>query len=256
MNLGRPVMLSGGPTESTPLPLEIDDEYLEIFDQERAKSEPGSVQQPSGCPSIMSFSVMSARLYQIVQRILGAFYLDSSNAIVYDYDRYFTGPDSVFQIESALMKWYNAIPAHLKLQTINASSVLNKKEWIFHRQSVVLWARLAYPTKIDIDMFHFLMSRRRFLQVRIYLFRPVVSRFCTASHQNYDQSDNSNIGEVGSGLISYIPAEGMLSHRTALQCSLICAKTAMELISVLYNNLAFAAPWGQKPAWLFSVLRE
>lgn len=67
---------------------------------------------------------------------------------------------------------------------------------------------------------------------------------------------NNNVEEPGTSVISNIPLDEMLSHKTALQCSIICAKVAMDLISVVYHNLATDTPSGQKPAWLFSVLRK
>lgn len=44
-------------------------------------------------------------------------------------------------------------------------------------------------------------------------------------------------------------------QRTAIQCSLICVKSAVELIETLYNHNISAGTWGQKPTWLYAVLR-
>lgn len=67
---------------------------------------------------------------------------------------------------------------------------------------------------------------------------------------------DNHVDDIGGSFVSHIPVDEMLSHRTALQCSIICAKAAMALIGVIYRNLATPAPWGEKPAWLFSVLRK
>lgn len=144
MNLGRPVMLSSSIVDSVPLPLEVDDEYLENYDQQGAVSGSQPIQQPSGDPSILSFGVKSATLYKIVERILVSLYLDNSGASSRGYDRYLMGPESVFQIDRELMRWYGTIPSHLKLKTLNVEGdEKDRKDWIFHRQSIVLWARFV-----------------------------------------------------------------------------------------------------------------
>lgn len=47
-----------------------------------------------------------------------------------------------------------------------------------------------------------------------------------------------------------------LAHRTALYCSMLCVKTAIEMINVMNDHLTSDAAWGQKPAWLYAVLRK
>lgn len=48
--------------------------------------------------------------------------------------------------------------------------------------------------------------------------------------------------------------DGSLSHRTALQCSMLCVKTAIEMIETIKYHLTTAAAWGQRPSWLYGVL--
>lgn len=44
-------------------------------------------------------------------------------------------------------------------------------------------------------------------------------------------------------------------QRAAIQCSLVCVKSAVELIETLYKHNTSAGTWGQKPTWLYAVLR-
>jgi hypothetical protein len=93
--------------------------------------------------------------------------------------------------------------------------------------------------------------------VRIYLFRPILAKFCTSTrwksgsnlYNEYEDIDEDR------GSISKVSLGDMLAHRMALQCSILCVNTARELIDVVYNHLTTDASWGQKPSWLFSVLR-
>jgi hypothetical protein len=145
MNLGRPAMVSIALADSVPLPLEIDEQYLNSRGGvRRGDINDNLLQQPSNHPSMMSFYILSAKLSSITQHILLSFYSDENSGHSHGYDRYFIGPESVFQIDCELMKWCETIPSHLKLDsTILAGEERDKENLIFHRQAIVLWARSA-----------------------------------------------------------------------------------------------------------------
>jgi hypothetical protein len=135
MTLGRPAMVAIPEADSVPLPLEVDDEYLECLD---INNERQAVQ-----PSTLSFYVLSANLFKIVQHILLSFYPGEQPNDVYNYDLYFLGPESVFHIDSELMKWCASIPNHLQLHQTKSNGVqkCDERDKLFNRQSVVLRIR-------------------------------------------------------------------------------------------------------------------
>jgi hypothetical protein len=143
MNLGRPAMVSISLADSVPLPLEIDRDYLDPSGVgDRVDKTNDVLPQSSSHLPIISFFILSAQLYSIMQHILLSFYSNDNSSQLHDYDGYFTGPDSVFQIDSELMKWCKTIPNHLRLDSaITAEEQQERRNLIFHRQAIVLWAR-------------------------------------------------------------------------------------------------------------------
>lgn len=87
----------------------------------------------------------------------------------------------------------------------------------------------------------------RYLQVRIYLLRPIFVFVCTASRKT-DLVEGRSADEND--------FSGNLAYRTALQCSLLCVETAIKLINVMFDNLTSSHSWGRKPVWLYGVLRK
>src|SRR6185437_4906666 len=88
-------------------------------------------------------------------------------------------------------------------------------------------------------------GKTRYLQVRIYLFRPVFARFCVSQSVPDASAD-----------LAQRPCGDDLNYRVALQCCILCVKAARELIEIMHDNLTTARTWGRKPAWLYGVLRE
>src|SRR6186713_616328 len=80
--------------------------------------------------------------------------------------------------------------------------------------------------------------------MRIYLFRPILALTCTSPGTAYRTSGDDTYGAR---------TDDLLNYRIAMQCSLLCIKTAIELIRVTYENLATSNNWGKRPTWLYGV---
>ncbi|KIX99033.1 uncharacterized protein Z520_05494 [Fonsecaea multimorphosa CBS 102226] len=214
MNLGRPVMISTSKEDPIPLPSEIHHE------------DASAVEMSSSTPkqSVLTFFIISTKLYTIAQQILSSFYSEENERSTQGYEKYFEGEASIFRFDRALQGWYDEVVPHLDFQN---GPVLGETEndWqmTFRRQAVVL--------------------RLRFLQVRIYLFRPVFVRFCVSQPAPDVSAETAKR-----------PCGDDLNHRVALQCCILCVKTARELIEIIHDNLATSRSWGRKPAWLYGVL--
>lgn len=102
MTLGRPGMISSYLATGVPLPLEIDEDFLD------AQSE-GSPVRPDGLPCRMSFYIHQLHFYGIINDILHAFYLTGSEQI--------QEADSIakaLRLESTLMIWNRNLPQFLR----------------------------------------------------------------------------------------------------------------------------------------------
>ncbi|KAJ9603731.1 hypothetical protein H2200_011917 [Cladophialophora chaetospira] len=215
MNLGRPAMGTTAQKESCSLPSETDYEDSNIADP--ATSTPASV---------LSFFVVSTKLYQIAQNILSSFYASEHSEHVPNYEHHFEGEASVFRYERELRAWCDKIPAHLEFHSgANPAQAQHDGQTTFRRQAVVL--------------------RLRYLQVRIYLFRPIFARFCISQPASTAPIDPAQR-----------PFGDDLNYRVALQCCILCVKAARELIEIMHDNLTSAKSWGRKPAWLYGAIRE
>ncbi|KAH7007704.1 fungal-specific transcription factor domain-containing protein [Ilyonectria destructans] len=205
--LGRPTMVTAAEADPVPFPEELDEGAFQS----------GRRTLTYAPMSTLSFFVYSAKLFKMVHLILLAFYSDENSNGARDYNHYFMGPTSIFDIDSQMMKWLAAIPDYIQLESY---SLLVTEEpghtQVFRRQAVVL--------------------RIRFLQARIFLFRPVLAKMCVEIRGMDSQH------------------AGSLAHRTALQCSMLCVKAAIEMIEVVNNHQTTAAAWGHEPSWLYVVL--
>jgi hypothetical protein len=80
----------------------------------------------------------------------------------------------------------------------------------------------------------------RFLHVKILLLRPILSRFVTSP--DTEPVDATNV-------LSSLP------HRIALQCSIVCVKTAKDAIEHIHSRLpADPNDVGALAAWWFNIL--
>ncbi|RJE23999.1 transcription factor [Aspergillus sclerotialis] len=213
MTFGRPAMLSKASYGSVPLPATVDEEYI-------SATSGADVAQPADRPSMMAFYSKSLELYEIMNDVLLSLYKpvpeDSSEDI---HDFYFNketneGERTIFELDRALTRWARSLPPHLS----NACPPASQNP-IFHRQSIVL--------------------RARFLHVRILLFRPILSKYCTARDTASDP---------------LISLNDSFPHRVALQCSIICVKVAQEIIELVHSNIPTGASGGPLPAWWYNIL--
>ncbi|KAL5340262.1 fungal-specific transcription factor domain-containing protein [Aspergillus crustosus] len=213
MTFGRPAMISKASCGSVPLPATIDEEYI--------ASAPGiEATQPADQPSIMAFYAKSLELYEILNDVLLSLYKPVSDENPDDiYDFYFNRETcrdelTIFELDRALTKWTCSLPPHLR-----GDSPQGTNNIIFYRQSVVL--------------------RARFLHVRMLLFRPVLSKYCTSR-------------DIASDPL--ISLNDSFPHRLAVQCSIICVKVAQEVVELIYANIPSDGTSGPLPAWWYNIL--
>jgi hypothetical protein len=193
-------------------------------------------------PSVLTFFVVSTKLYHLAQQILLSFYSDENLGKTLGYDQYFEGEASVFRFERLLQGWCDDLPKYLDLcSEVSSGSSQDDLQMTFHRQAVVLRLRCVCIPVISAS--RTLTYPIRFLQVRIYLFRPVFARLCIS------QPAEPSAQPYGR------PCGDDLNYRVALQCCILCVKTAREIIEITYNNLTTTRSWGRKPAWLYGTMR-
>lgn len=223
--LGRSAMVSAAAeTTKVPFPLEVDENQFQSASMENDTDDSLSPSFPHG--SVISFFLLSIELFEFVERILLSFYSERSTDTADNYSCYFTGQDSVFALDNELAQWRKRVPSYLQLHFSDVSSPNdNTPARTFHRQAAVL--------------------RIRYLQARIYLFRPVLSRICTTHHVASSRMPNDP---------EEPEAATSLEHRVAVQCSLLCVQEAIDLIETMNANITTAEAWGQKPSWLYGVL--
>ncbi|GES66788.1 C6 transcription factor [Aspergillus terreus] len=215
MTFGRPAMISKASCGSVPLPATIDEEYIPAASGVEAT-------QPADRPSLMAFYAKSLELYEILNEILLSLYKPVPEESPEDiYDFYFNkesseGEHTIFQLDRALTKWTKSLPPHLRGSYYAGGS----GNIVFYRQSVVL--------------------RARFLHVRMLLFRPILSKYCTAR----DMGDTDPL----------ISIHDSFPQRVALQCSIICVKVAQEVVELIYTNIPADGTSGPLPAWWYNIL--
>ncbi|KAJ5779911.1 hypothetical protein N7457_005071 [Penicillium paradoxum] len=214
MTFGRPAMISKVSSGAVPLPAAVDDEYI-------SSGSSAQVSQPSNRPSMMAFYSKSLELYEIMHDVLLSQYKpisDDSMEDIHDFcfDNVASeGERTIFELDRSLTRWTRSLPLHLR----GDSSVIPATP-IFYRQSIVL--------------------RARFLHVRMLLFRPTLSKYCAVR-------DNATTDPLVSTTNSF-------PHLVALQCSIICVKSAQESIELIYNNVPADGTGGPLPAWWYNIL--
>ncbi|RHZ54425.1 hypothetical protein CDV55_101687 [Aspergillus turcosus] len=214
MTFGRPAMISKASCGSVPLPATVDEEYIPA-------AMGDEVRQPADRPSVMAFYAKSLELYEIMNDILLSLYKPVAEENPEDiYDFYFDkGPDegerTIFELDRALTKWTRSLPPHLRGDTSSKA-----EDAVFYHQSVVL--------------------RARFLHVRMLLFRPILSKYCTAR----DITPRDPL----------ISLNDSFPQRVAQQCSIICVKVAQEIIELIHSNIPADGTSGPLPAWWYNIL--
>ncbi|KAK2749281.1 hypothetical protein FQN55_003606 [Onygenales sp. PD_40] len=216
MTFGRPAMITKGAASLVPLPMPLDEELI--------TPEPGvDGLQLEGRTWMIAFFSASLGLYEIMNDILLTLYTPVFEEPRNDIHMFYFSQDgkeggvSIFELDRALTKWSRSLPPHLR--DISARPDRNP---IFQRQAIVL--------------------RARFLHVRMLLFRPTLSRFCTA-RDNTTPSDDP-----------FVSLDDTLPQRIALQCSIICVKVAQEVIELIYKSIPTDGTVGPLPAWWYNIL--
>ncbi|KAJ9203744.1 transcriptional regulator family: Fungal Specific TF [Paecilomyces variotii] len=214
MTFGRPTMISEPSYSWVSLPATIDD------DESTSPSGRDGPGKRADEPSLINFFERSLELYEILNVILVRLYSSNPEGRLNDGRSYYCsqkessdGEREVFELDRALAEWCRRLPPHLR----DGESAANP---IFQRQSIVL--------------------RSRFLHVRMLLFRPSLSRYCT----NRDSSCEDPL----------ISLSGSFPQRVTLQCSIICVRAAQELIELIYNKVPSDGTNGPLPAWWYNIL--
>ncbi|KAM3426555.1 hypothetical protein NHJ13734_009391 [Beauveria thailandica] len=153
MTFGRPSMIANWLSDAVPLPLMIDDEFLDTQRQATAS-------RPDGETSRVGFFIFSLELYSIVNDFLLELYMDPLGRAV----KAKTSLGTVIGYDDRLEKWLNSIPEFLRW-----SSQSPVDDFILQRQRIVL--------------------RARYLHARITLLRPIVAEF----YLKQPKSDDSSI---------------------------------------------------------------
>lgn len=133
-------MTTASDHSSMPLPQEVDEEEFQsggsivALDTSSAKAK----------KSLISFFVVSARLFGLVEEFLMTFSSDDTAATSpqIDLDRYFTGSSTVFETDKKMMDWLVKMPIHLQLNhPSNAEADASEHISSYHRQAVVIHIR-------------------------------------------------------------------------------------------------------------------
>ncbi|PVH72195.1 hypothetical protein DL98DRAFT_611637 [Cadophora sp. DSE1049] len=147
MKFGRPPSIQASDAEAVPLPLVVDDQYI--------NNQTTISRQPTGRPSITAFFVHTIKLSKVIESVLKSLYTnkrrfpraaDSENALSKTEESNILG--NVILLDGQLQSWWGETPAHLSHE-----SVIPYGE-IIQRQRNVLHIR--------------------FLQIRILLQRPLL----------------------------------------------------------------------------------
>jgi hypothetical protein len=169
--------------------------------------------------SDIHFYIESLKLYEIMNEALLNLYNSplEEEPKVDPYVVYFgslgaKGLGLLFDRDKSLCLWNRNLPIHLRLRT-------NTQRYGTHqRQATVLKLRYYY--------------------IRILLYRPVLSRFCSRY-----ENDGGTLEEV-------------MPSKIALQCSLMCLNTAFEVIELFDSIMEGQDPESFDdvlPAWWYSI---
>lgn len=133
-------MTTASDHNSMPLPQEVDEDEFQsggniiTLDTSSAKAK----------KSLMSFFVVSATLFGLVEEFLITFSSDDAAAISPQValNHYFAGPSTVFDTDKKMMDWQVKMPIHLQLNHPRNAEV-NASEHVsaYHRQAVVIHSR-------------------------------------------------------------------------------------------------------------------
>lgn len=193
MICGQPAMINSQAAASVPLPTAHPENFVCNCYVEPCPADTSE----SSC----HFFIEALKLYDLMSETLQALYNSASPKEVENdaYTIYFgslgTGAvGSIFELNKRLRSWSLELPIYLRH---NPGAI---KTAIHCRQTNILWLRYCH--------------------VRILLFRPVLSRFCS-ERENHK-----------------IPEDQTLPWKIAFQCSISCIKAALETINYLNTTIA------------------
>lgn len=184
--------------------------------------------------SFIAFYAKSLELYEIMNDILLGIYKNQTppdrpqDLQQYYFKSFYEGQLAVFKLDYALTAWSQSLPAYFSSQS-NSS-----ENRIINRQSVVL--RLRYNNSILFPKTHQLKTGR-YLHVRMVLLRPILSKYSDL----YTRAPS-------------ISSEDSLPQRFALQCSIICVKSAQDVINMVHTHLPHDDSIGLLPSWWYNIL--
>jgi len=152
LQFGRPAMIDKSSSKQVPLPMAVDDQFLESG-------------QPADQPAVLAFYGSTLESFEILNRAqkISALIEDQDLEQKDQYRLLFGHSDlanvtSVLEIDQALTNWYRELPPHLQLSSPDTGQMS-----VFKRQAHI--------------------TRLRYLHCRILIFRPVLSRFCLAQNE-------------------------------------------------------------------------
>ncbi|OAP63460.1 hypothetical protein AYL99_02687 [Fonsecaea erecta] len=218
MTFGRPGIITPQAAASVPRPLPHPDSSECSCYRERYVYQPSSPD--------LHFFIESLKLYEAMSETLAALYSPTS-AQASDpedsYTRYFGGSlgakaaGTVLEMDSKYWMWRRRLPFHLRHSHPAADSV----NVIHARQARVLYLRYCH--------------------IRTLLFRPVLSRFCMSSPNDDDP---------------LVVGEDTLARKLALQCSVMCATSALNTVDLfgrVHAECRLELLDEILPAWWYSI---
>uniref|UniRef100_A0A0B7JZM6 Xylanolytic transcriptional activator regulatory domain-containing protein n=2 Tax=Bionectria ochroleuca TaxID=29856 RepID=A0A0B7JZM6_BIOOC len=159
MTFGRPSMIANWLSDAVPLPLMIDDDYLDMVNE-------SSAVRPDGKPTEVAFFVKSLELYRITNNSLLELYIRPLEIRVHDQQLL----ASVLEFDSTLTRWAWTIPDQLCYTPEEGKT---SQSFILQRQRIVL--------------------RSRYLHSRILILRPVVAEACLKQTHSQNSGGYSSI---------------------------------------------------------------
>ncbi|KAF2021654.1 hypothetical protein BU24DRAFT_417295 [Aaosphaeria arxii CBS 175.79] len=237
MTFGRPSMIANWLYDAVPLPVMIDDDFLD------SQSDPSDVRPDGGTPTI-AFFVKSVQLYSIVNDCLLELYMQLPEKAGQSVEQI----TSVLQFDERLLHWVRSMPEGLQYpSSINASFALQ-------RQRIVL--------------------RSRYLHARIVVLRPILTESCLKQVKSDDSrhsaskdqflSDNlighcskicfESAHEIIRIIYSNLDLETVTGPVPAWWFAVLFVYTAAtvllaERLSQLVSNDSIVEPWAAEPTW-------
>ncbi|KAH0848165.1 C6 transcription factor [Fonsecaea pedrosoi] len=218
MTLGRPGIITPQAAASVPRP------HPHPGSRECSCHRDLCVFEPSA-PDL-HFFIESLQLYENMSETLAALYSPTSvdaSGPEDSYSPYFGGSTgakaagTVLEMDSKYWIWRRRLPLHLQYPPDSSFGCTNM---IHGRQAKVLYLRDCH--------------------IRTLLFRPVLSRFCTASQNDQEFS----------------ASEDGLARKLALQCSIMCVKSALDTVDLfgrVHAECRLELLDDLLPAWWYSI---